>query len=139
MAYFQVAFLMFVALLVVWLPSSINRMYQFTHRNRSSFALNIISAIVLPLQGAWNATIYIFTTRSECRRAWGTVKSKLTGSPLQHHLRRDAYRKETMTSSRDTQDSGTEIALDDFHKHDVHVSNGQATEEGKAQRRPEPW
>jgi len=144
MAYFQVAFLMFVALLVVWLPSSINRMYQFTHRNRSSFALNIISAIVLPLQGAWNATIYIFTTRSECRRAWGTVKSKLTGSPLQHHLRRDAYRKETMTSSRDTQDSGAEIALDDFHKHDVHVrhaevSNGQATEEGKAQRHPEPW
>ncbi|KAI4620538.1 uncharacterized protein J4E87_007226 [Alternaria ethzedia] len=144
MAYFQVAFLMFVALLVVWLPSSINRMYQFTHRNRSSFALNIISAIVLPLQGAWNATIYIFTTRSECRRAWGTVKSKLTGSPLQHHLRRDAYRKETMTSSRDTQDSGTEIALDDFHKHDVHVrhaevSNGQATEEGKAQRHSEPW
>ncbi|KAI4936025.1 hypothetical protein J4E85_001353 [Alternaria conjuncta] len=144
MAYFQVAFLMFVALLVVWLPSSINRMYQFTHRNRSSFALNIISAIVLPLQGAWNATIYIFTTRAECRRAWGTVKSKLTGSPLQHHLRRDAYRKETMTSSRDTQDSGTEIALDDFHKHDVRVrhaevSNGQATEEGKAQRHPEPW
>lgn len=144
MAYFQVAFLMFVALLVVWLPSSINRMYQFTHRNHSNFALNIISAIVLPLQGAWNATIYIFTTRAECRRAWGTVKSKLTGSPLQHHLRRDAYPKETMTSSRNTQDSGAEIALDHLHKHDVHVrqaevSNSQAVEEDEAQHHPELW
>ncbi|CAE7206534.1 hypothetical protein P3342_011379 [Pyrenophora teres f. teres] len=72
MAYFQVAFLMFLALFVVWLPSSINRMYQVTHGD-PSFALNIISAIVLPLQGAWNAVIYIYTTRKECKRAWSTT------------------------------------------------------------------
>lgn len=57
MAYFQVAFLMFIALTIVWVPSSINRMYQFVNARHPSFALNIISAIVLPLQGAWNAAI----------------------------------------------------------------------------------
>jgi hypothetical protein len=139
MAYFQVAFLMFMALFVVWLPSSINRMYQLTHRSNPKFALNIISAIVLPLQGAWNATIYIFTTRAECRRAWGMVKSKLTGSPLQHHSRQNTYRKETMMSSRDTQDSAAEIALNDFLKQGVHarhseVSSSEAVEGDKAQR-----
>jgi hypothetical protein len=139
MAYFQVAFLMFLALFVVWLPSSINRMYQFMHKDRPSFALNIVSAVVLPLQGAWNAIIYIFTTRAECKRAWGMIMSKLTGSPLPHQPPRHTYRKETMMSSRDTRESDADISLDDIFGQGVHVRrsevpNTDAVEEDKAQR-----
>jgi hypothetical protein len=85
LAYLKVAFLMFIALFVVWVPSSGNRLYQFTHKNQPNFALNILSAIVLPLQGAWNATIYVYTTRSEYKRAYYMIKSKFTGKavPLQ--------------------------------------------------------
>lgn len=90
MAYLYVAFLMFLALFVVWLPSSINRMYQFTHKDRPNFALNILSATVLPLQGAWNAIIYIFTTRAECRRAWSMVVEKITGRYAQYQPWREA-------------------------------------------------
>ena len=127
MAYFQVAFLMFLALVVVWLPSSINRMYQFTHQDHPSFALNLISAIVLPLQGAWNATIYISTTRAECRRAWGMMMSKLTGKPRQDRPPRDTYRKEAMTSSLDTRESAVNIALDDVLKQGVQVRHSEVS------------
>lgn len=125
MAYFQVAFLMFLALFVVWLPSSINRMYQFIHKDRPSFALNIISAIVLPLQGAWNAIIYIFTTRAECRRAWRMIVSKVTGKPAKHQLRHGSYRKETMTSLRETRDSTTDIALENIVKQGTQVRHAE--------------
>ncbi|KAF1913937.1 hypothetical protein BDU57DRAFT_407653, partial [Ampelomyces quisqualis] len=79
LAYLKVAFLMFVALIVVWVPSSVNRLYQFIHGNAPNFPLSLISSIVLPLQGAWNATIYIYTTRAEYRRAYDVVQSKLRG------------------------------------------------------------
>ena len=105
MAYFQVAFLMFLALFVVWLPSSINRMYQFIHKD-PSFALNILSAIVLPLQGAWNSTIYISTTRKECKRAWGMTMSKLTGRPLR------SSQDGSVVSSQRRRDSTIEVALE---------------------------
>ncbi|KAF7564742.1 G protein coupled receptor family protein [Pyrenophora tritici-repentis] len=121
MAYFQVAFLMFLALFVVWLPSSINRMFQFVHRD-PSFSLNISSAIVLPLQGAWNAVIYISTTRKECKRAWGMTLSRLTGKPL----RCQPQRNETMTSSQETRDSTAEIALDEILKEGSHLRYSEA-------------
>ncbi|CAN9173900.1 unnamed protein product [Alternaria alternata] len=126
MAYFQVAFLMFLALFVVWLPSSINRMYQFT-KNRPSFALNVTSAIVLPLQGAWNATIYIFTTRRECKQAWSTVMSKLSGKPRPNRTSRGTYRKGAMTSSQDTRESAIDVALDDVTKHNVDVRHSEVS------------
>ncbi|EOA81274.1 uncharacterized protein SETTUDRAFT_157224 [Exserohilum turcica Et28A] len=113
MAYFQVAFLMFIALTIVWVPSSINRMYQFVNARHPSFALNIISAIVLPLQGAWNAAIYIFTTRAECRRAWRETLSKTRGKPLQPQLQQDLFHK-TISSSQATRESTIDIALDEI-------------------------
>jgi hypothetical protein len=101
LAYLKVAFLMFIALFVVWVPSSGNRLYQFTHKNQPNFALNILSAIVLPLQGAWNATIYIYTTRSEYKRAYYLIKSKFTGKagPLQSS--RTLHRDNISTTSQD--------------------------------------
>ena len=136
MAYFQVAFLMFLALFVVWLPSSVNRMYQFIHKDRPSFALNIISAIVLPLQGSWNAIIYIFTTQAECKRVWRMIVSKVTGKPAKHQLRHDSYRKETMTSSRDTRESTTDIALDEILKQGTQVRHAEVSStEGPEQDR----
>lgn len=91
-----------------------NRLYQFVHKKHPSFVLNIVSATVLPLQGAWNAAIYFFTTRMERKRAYVQVKSKLTGNKRQYQPRLDMYQKDTMTSTRETRDSDVEIALDDI-------------------------
>jgi hypothetical protein len=114
---------MFVAMFVVWLPSSVNRMYQFVHEDRPSFAPNIITAIVLPLQGAWNATIYIFTSRAECKRAWGMFK--LIGKPAPSQPRLEEYRKKTITGLRDTKESEIEIILEEMSKQGVQVRRSE--------------
>lgn len=77
--YFKSALLLFVALVVVWVPSSVNRLYQLAHPDHPSYALNFISALVLPTQGFWNAVIYAHASWNECKRACIDVKSKLLG------------------------------------------------------------
>ena len=81
-AYFKVALLLFLALVVVWVPSSINRLYQIVHPEQPSYGLNLASALVLPTQGFWNATVYATTSWRECKRAHAMIVSKLTGRTL---------------------------------------------------------
>ncbi|KAL8673976.1 MAG: hypothetical protein Q9168_001619 [Polycauliona sp. 1 TL-2023] len=64
--YTKVALLFFTSLCVTWIPSSINRIYDLAHPNDVSYALNFISAIVLPLMGFWNGVIYFATSRAVC-------------------------------------------------------------------------
>ncbi|KAF8435206.1 hypothetical protein BGX38DRAFT_1054231, partial [Terfezia claveryi] len=66
-AYCRCAMLFFLALVITWLPSSINRVYTIIHPGRTSFGLNFASALVLPCQGFWNGLIYIITTFPACK------------------------------------------------------------------------
>ena len=95
-AYFKVALLLFLALIVVWVPSSINHLYQIVHPNLPNYGLNLASALVLPSQGFWNAIVYATTTWLECKRAYATIVSKLTGKALSCQLSNDASRVETI-------------------------------------------
>jgi hypothetical protein len=113
LAYLKVAFLMFVALIVVWVPSSVNRLYQFIHGNQPSFPLSLLSATVLPMQGAWNATIYIYTTRAECGRAYAILQSKILGKTITYHPRRHKDQKDNLISSQGTKDYDVEIQLEE--------------------------
>ncbi|UNI16914.1 hypothetical protein JDV02_003302 [Purpureocillium takamizusanense] len=61
MAYLRTSFIFAFAVLITWIPSSINRLYSITHHGQISFPLSVASGCVLPLQGVWNAIIY-FTT-----------------------------------------------------------------------------
>ncbi|PVH95860.1 hypothetical protein DM02DRAFT_536455 [Periconia macrospinosa] len=92
--YFKVALLMFVALVCVWFPSTINRLQQFIHKDKALFGLYLGSALGLPLQGFWNSVIYISTTWLECKRATAEVvaliprrrcSSPSTGNPQTMH------------------------------------------------------
>ncbi|KAL4927795.1 putative cAMP receptor-like protein [Aspergillus undulatus] len=49
-AYTKYAMLFFVALLVTWVPSTINRVYAFIRPEKSNLGLNYASSFVLPLQ-----------------------------------------------------------------------------------------
>ncbi|KAF3035612.1 hypothetical protein E8E11_003040 [Didymella keratinophila] len=75
--YFKSALLLCVALVVVWVPSSINRLYQLAHPDHPSYALNFISALVLPTQGFWNAVIYAHASWDECKCAYDEARAKL--------------------------------------------------------------
>lgn len=69
-AYTKCAILFFTALLITWIPSSANRVYSFVHPDTTLPPLEFMSAFVLPLQGFWNAIIYIVTSWSACRDLW---------------------------------------------------------------------
>jgi hypothetical protein len=91
--YFKVAFLMFAALFVVWVPSTINRLQQFINKDKYIFGLNLASALVLPLQGFWNSMIYTSTTWPECKRAFAeTLDAVSRGS---RSSRRMSYSKDS--------------------------------------------
>ncbi|MCJ1451450.1 hypothetical protein MMC28_001787 [Mycoblastus sanguinarius] len=68
--YARVAFLFYCALLLSWVPSSINRLYSVAHPDRLNFGLNYTEALVLPLQGFWNVIVYIITSQRACRNLW---------------------------------------------------------------------
>ncbi|KAG9244560.1 G-protein-like protein coupled receptor [Calycina marina] len=67
-AYFKVAMLFAVSILITWVPASINRVHGLRYPDRPSYILNIGSALVLPLQGFWNTVIYFTTSLSICRK-----------------------------------------------------------------------
>ena len=71
--YARVAFLFFCALLISWVPSSINRVYSLAHPDRLNFGLNYIETLVLPLQGFLNAIVYIITSQTACRNLWRSI------------------------------------------------------------------
>ncbi|KAI0552542.1 G-protein coupled receptor [Xylaria curta] len=113
-AYTKCAILFFTALAVTWLPSSANRVYSVVHGGETVVVLEILSAIVLPLQGTWNAIIYIVTS-------WAAVK--LFFSELLHHAGRGApsvgppkdqrslpFTNKSRSRTSDDTDSMTELA-----------------------------
>jgi hypothetical protein len=70
LAYLRTSFVFAISVLVTWAPSSINRVYSLIYPGRVSFGLNLASAVVLPLQGVWNAVIYFSTS-------WGTFRDEI--------------------------------------------------------------
>ncbi|KAI9773015.1 MAG: hypothetical protein M1839_002245 [Geoglossum umbratile] len=68
--YARIAFIFFVALLVTWVPSSVNRVYSLAHPEKSNFPMNFVASLVLPLQGFWNGLIYFTTSLPATRKLW---------------------------------------------------------------------
>ncbi|RDA94715.1 hypothetical protein CP533_6771 [Ophiocordyceps camponoti-saundersi (nom. inval.)] len=62
MAYLRTSFIFGFAVLITWIPSSVNRLYSLANGGRISFGLSVASGCVLPLQGVWNAIIYLTTS-----------------------------------------------------------------------------
>ncbi|CAG8174670.1 unnamed protein product [Penicillium olsonii] len=77
-AYYKYAMLFFIALLVTWVPSTINRVYSLARPNDFNFNLNYASSFVLPLQGFWNSLIYVSIS-------WPAFKA--LGSDIRKRLR----------------------------------------------------
>jgi hypothetical protein len=73
LAYLRTSFVFAISVLVTWTPSSINRVYSLRYPERISFSLNVASALVLPLQGLWNAIIYFSTS-------WKALKDELSAA-----------------------------------------------------------
>lgn len=77
--YTKVCLLFILAMSITWLPSSANRIYSLAKDGRVSPALALLDAFVLPLQGCWNALIYIYMSRDACRSLVLQVQVSLRG------------------------------------------------------------
>ncbi|KAI0536701.1 G-protein coupled receptor [Xylaria digitata] len=116
-AYTKCAILFFTALLVTWIPSSTNRVYSLVHGGETVVVLEILSAIVLPLQGFWNAIIYLVTSWAAVKLFFSEVMHKLShgnsppdfGPPKETHNLPFHIMSRTTKKSEDT-DSMTELA-----------------------------
>ena len=80
LAYLRTSFVFAISVLITWAPSSVNRVYNLIYPQRFSFALNVASAVVLPLQGVWNAVIYFSTSWSIIREEYAAFcRRRLSG------------------------------------------------------------
>jgi len=77
--YCKCAVLFFIALLVTWVPSTINRVYSLVHPDSVVFGLDFASGLVLPLQGFWNAVVYIATGFPACQALVGKMRDAFGG------------------------------------------------------------
>lgn len=105
-SYFKVAFLMFAALVIVWVPSTVNRLQSFISKDNPIFGLNLASALVLPLQGFWNMMVYISTTWPECKRASREIMDAIAAAKHPDklrilHSRKDSDHTLTAKDNRD--------------------------------------
>lgn len=82
LAYTKCSILFFLAMLITWIPSSANRLYSLLYDNRISIPLTFMAAFVLPLQGFWNAVIYIFTSWSACVELFQDLKVSIKSAIL---------------------------------------------------------
>lgn len=78
-SYTKCALLFFTAMLVTWIPSSANRVYSVVKNGEVALPLEYMSAFVLPLQGFWNALIYMTTSWKACKLLWEDVTTSLKG------------------------------------------------------------
>ncbi|KAK3305904.1 uncharacterized protein B0T15DRAFT_494036 [Chaetomium strumarium] len=93
--YTKCAILFFAVLLITWIPSSGNRVYSLIHRDDMSKPLFFASAFVLPLQGFWNAIIYVVTSWAACKSLWGNLCGIAGG--WAHWLRSGRRRRRRMS------------------------------------------
>jgi hypothetical protein len=100
-SYTKVALLFFTAMLVTWIPSSANRIYSLVHPGYISPALQFAAAFVLPLQGFWNAIIYITTSWHACRclfsRSHKTLNNPLLVNPISSRNQDKSHETESTT------------------------------------------
>ncbi|KAI0117451.1 hypothetical protein F4814DRAFT_439783 [Daldinia grandis] len=85
LAYLRTSFVFAISVFVTWTPSSINRVHDLVYAEGASFALNLASAVVLPLQGVWNTIIFFSTTWSSLRQEVRARLDSRKGLPRGYH------------------------------------------------------
>ncbi|XXG93804.1 hypothetical protein Hte_000053 [Hypoxylon texense] len=84
LAYLRTSFVFAISVFVTWTPSSINRVHDLVAAEHASFGLNLASAVVLPLQGVWNAVIFFSTSWRALRQEARARVEDWKGIPRGH-------------------------------------------------------
>ncbi|CAJ2501275.1 Uu.00g041280.m01.CDS01 [Anthostomella pinea] len=93
LAYLRTSFVFAISVFVTWTPSSINRVHDLLFPGSYSYPLNLASAVVLPLQGTWNAVIFFSTSSVALREEVRSRIDRFRGIPRGQNTA-DAVRSE---------------------------------------------
>ncbi|KAB8299051.1 hypothetical protein EYC80_001178 [Monilinia laxa] len=123
-AYTKVAILFCISILITWVPASVNRVYGLRFPDEPSFILNILSAIVLPLQGFWNTIIYFTTSLSICRAVWTDFRG-----PSNQYKNSDGFKMIDRPTTGSRKGGGKEIeSTVELSTNRSHTSGGLSVE-----------
>ncbi|KAJ9207912.1 hypothetical protein DTO164E3_198 [Paecilomyces variotii] len=111
-AYTKCAMLFFIALVITWVPSSLNRLYTLVYPDGESMGLDYASAIVLPLQGLWNGLIYVAVSWPSVKTVIANVRQASRPYPIRitaanGNLDAPNFRRQ----DSDSNESTTELAM----------------------------
>ncbi|MCJ1417351.1 hypothetical protein MMC32_003694 [Xylographa parallela] len=95
--YARSAVLYFLALLLVWVPSSINRIYALVHPEQVNFGLNYVSSLVFSLQGLFYAIVFCVTNQTACSHLYRDIRHRMF---TRKHSMLDEATKNDMTLDR---------------------------------------
>ncbi|KAI0863306.1 hypothetical protein F4860DRAFT_502085 [Xylaria cubensis] len=117
LAYLRTSFVFAVSVLITWTPSSINRVHDIVNPQEFSYPLNLASAIVLPLQGLWNAVIFFSTSwvalrqevRAKVDQFRGIPRGQNTANAVRNERDRIIELERRVTRQRD--DANSEISV----------------------------
>lgn len=137
MAYLRTSFIFGFAVLITWIPSSVNRLYSIANDGRISFPLSAISGSVLPLQGVWNALIYFTTSwkvvREEVESARIRYRNRKVNRGLEMSLNSPISQEHFYTSPQVAQNGPqTSSRRKSFRLDDVEMDGGSETERSLA-------
>ncbi|KAH0544605.1 hypothetical protein FGG08_001254 [Glutinoglossum americanum] len=111
--YTRIAFLFFLALLITWVPSSVNRVYSLVHPEKANFPLNFVASLVLPLQGFWNGLIYFMTSLSASRKLGRRLSNRI----------REIVRPGSTPRPDSSDDRSVDINLQSRHRKAAHYES----------------
>lgn len=128
LAYLRTSFVFAISVLVTWTPSSINRVHDVMRgaeadssgggHSPPSFGLNLASAVVLPLQGVWNAVIFFSTSSTALREEFRARADAFRGLPRGHQAASAARRERERTLELERRCGGGRNYNDTHNKND---------------------
>lgn len=102
MRYCKCASLFFLFLSIVWVPSSVNRIYTLVYPDRVVFGLQFAAALVLPLQGFCNFFIYFMTSSYAIKCLWRDTMVRLGLRKPNERVQTSASNHKFFGSSQDS-------------------------------------
>ncbi|KAI1142636.1 hypothetical protein F5Y05DRAFT_125167 [Hypoxylon sp. FL0543] len=127
LAYLRTSFVFAISVFVTWTPSSVNRVHDLVYAENASFALNLASAVVLPLQGVWNAVIFFSTSWLAMRQEVRARLDSRRGIPRGHHtavaVRNERERDRAVELARRNTQGQTTHGQGDDAVSDISVSS----------------
>jgi hypothetical protein len=94
-------------------PSTLNRLVTLVRPNNPIFGLVYVSGLVLPLQGSWNAIIYISTSWPACKAFVWRITTALNAAMAEWSILNDScFRHEPRSNN---QPAGRSESVQELH------------------------